>query len=44
MYSMDCTKTLSLRIKDKHACVLAVMARQVNQVFNFCNETSFCAI
>ena len=39
---MDCTKTL--RIKDKHACVLAVMARQVNQVFNFCNETSHRAI
>jgi IS605 OrfB family transposase len=41
---MDCTKTLRLRIKDKHACVLAVMARQVNQVFNFCNETSHRAI
>jgi hypothetical protein len=44
MHSMDCTKTLRLRIKDKHACVLAVMARQVNQVFNFCNQTSHRAI
>ena len=41
---MDCTKTLRLRIKDKHANVLTVMARQVNQVFNFCNETSCRAI
>ena len=41
---MDCTKTLRLRIKDKHATVLTVMARQVNQVFNFCNETSCRAI
>ena len=41
---MDCTKTLRLRIKDKHATVLTVMARQVNQVFNFCNETSHRAI
>ena len=44
MHSMDYTKTLRLRIKDKHAKVLAVMARQVNQVFNFCNETSHRAI
>ena len=41
---MDCTKTLRLRIKDKHANVLTVMARQVNQVFNFCNESSHRAI
>ncbi len=41
---MDCTKTLRLRIKDKHAKVLAAMAREVNQVFNFCNETSHRAI
>ena len=41
---MVCTKTLRLRIKDKHATVLTVMARQVNQVFNFCNETSCRAI
>ena len=41
---MDCTKTLRLRIKDKHAKVLATMAREVNQVWNFCNETSHRAI
>ena len=41
---MDCTKTLRLRIKDKHAKVLAAMAREVNQVWNFCNETSHRAI
>ena len=33
-------KNLKLRIKDKHARVLGQMAREVNQVFNFCNETS----
>lgn len=37
-------KTLQLRLKDKHAGVLGQMARQVNQVFNFCNETSSRAI
>ena len=37
-------KTLKLRIKDKHAKVLVAMAREVNQVFNFCNETSMRAI
>lgn len=37
-------KTLKLRIKDKHAKVLAAMACEVNQVFNFCNETSMRAI
>lgn len=36
-------KTLKLRIKDKHASVLRQMAREVNQVFNFCNETSMKA-
>lgn len=41
---MDCTKTLRLRIKDKHARVLSAMAREVNQVWNFCNETSHRAI
>ena len=41
---MDCTKTLRLRIKDKHARVLTAMAREVNQVWNFCNETSCRAI
>jgi len=37
-------KTLQLRIKDKHAAVLAAMAREVNTIFNFCNETSTRAI
>jgi len=41
---MNCAKTLRLRIKDKHHKVLSAMARQVNQVFNFCNETSYRAI
>lgn len=41
---MDYTKTLKLRIKDKHARVLSAMAREVNQVWNFCNETSRRAI
>ena len=44
IHAMDCTKTLRLRIKDKHAKVLAAMAREVNQVWNFCNETSHRAI
>ena len=44
MHRMDCTKTLRLRIKDKHTKVLAAMAREVNQVWNFCNETSHRAI
>lgn len=44
MHSMDCTKTLRLRIKDKHRSVLAAMAREVNQVWNFCNETSHRAV
>ena len=37
-------KTLKLRIKDKHAKVLAAMAREVNRVWNYCNETSHRAI
>jgi putative transposase len=37
-------KTLKLRIKDKHASVLLAMAREVNTVWNFCNETSIKAI
>ena len=41
---MKTIKTLQLRIKDKHAKVLGAMAREVNQVFNFCNETSSRAI
>ena len=34
------TRTLKLRIKDRHAALLQRMATQVNQVWNFCNETS----
>lgn len=41
---MNTIKTLKLRIKDKHARVLGQMAREVNQVFNYCNETSSRAI
>ncbi|OUL98813.1 RNA-guided endonuclease InsQ/TnpB family protein [Variovorax sp. JS1663] len=41
---MEHTRTLKLRIKDKHAAVLSAMAREVNQVWNFCNETSHRAI
>ena len=41
---MEQTKTLRLRIKDKHAGVLSAMAREVNFVWNFCNETSYRAI
>ena len=33
-------KTLKVRVKDKHANVLCRMARDVNQAFNFANETS----
>lgn len=41
---MTVLKTLQLRIKDKHAAVLSAMARQVNTVWNFVNETSEKAI
>jgi IS605 OrfB family transposase len=34
------TKVLRLRIKDKHASHLLAQSREVNQVWNFCNETS----
>ena len=37
---MKAIKTLKLRIKDKHAKVLAAMAREVNQVWNHVNEVS----
>ena len=32
------TKTLQLRIKDKHAATLLELSKQVNTVWNFCNE------
>jgi len=34
-------KTLKIRIKDKHATVLNAMAREVNFVWNFCNDLSY---
>ncbi|WP_455380012.1 RNA-guided endonuclease InsQ/TnpB family protein [Acidihalobacter prosperus] len=34
-------KTLSLRVKDKHAKVLSSMAFEVNQVWNLANELSY---
>ncbi len=37
---MDCTKTIKLRIKDKHAKVLCQMAREVNQAWNHINAVS----
>ncbi len=35
--AMDCTKTLQMRIKDKHASVRCERAREVNQVWNHVN-------
>lgn len=37
-------KTLKLRIKDKHASELGVMAREVNQVWNYTNALSYRSI
>ena len=37
------TKSLSVRVKDKHAKVLRQMAFEVNQVFNLANELSMTA-
>ena len=36
----EVVKTLKIRIKDKHSSALWAMAREVNTVWNFCNETS----
>jgi putative transposase len=41
---MDVTKTLKIRIKDKHAKQLSAMARSVNFVWNYINEFSHCSI
>jgi transposase len=38
---VEIVKTLKLRIKDKHAKVMLAMARDVNTVWNFCNETQY---
>ena len=34
------TRTLRLRLKDKHSTLLREQAREVNFVWNYCNETS----
>src|SRR5260370_12603314 len=34
------TRVLRLRVKDKHASWLSRLAREVNTVFNYCNELS----
>ena len=41
---MQTVKTLRLRVKDKHSKMLMALAREVNQVWNYCNETSARAI
>ncbi len=38
---MASVKTLPLRIKDKHAKAMLAMARDVNTVWNYCNETQY---
>ncbi len=38
------TKTLKIRIRDKHVSTLNKWAYGVNQVWNFCNETSMKAL
>ncbi|AJG24425.1 RNA-guided endonuclease InsQ/TnpB family protein [Cupriavidus basilensis] len=38
---MGTVKTLKLRIQDKHAKTMLAMARDVNTVWNFCNETQY---
>jgi len=38
---METVKTLKLRIKDKHAKAMLSMARDVNTIWNFCNETQY---
>ena len=40
---MEFIRTLKLRLKDKHVAWLRSLAREVNQVFNFCNEVSMKA-
>ncbi len=39
-----CTRSLRLRLKDKHASWLGTLAKDVNLVWNYCNETSIRAI
>ncbi len=40
IFAVNTTKTLQLRLKDKHARVLRQMAREVNQVWNHINAVS----
>ncbi len=44
MKSKVYTKTLKIRIRDKHVSTLNKWAYGVNQVWNFCNETSMKAL
>ncbi|MBV8060799.1 MAG: transposase [Alphaproteobacteria bacterium] len=37
-------RTIKLRIKDKHAKAMLAMARDVNMVWNFCNETQYLSL
>jgi transposase len=39
-YSSTAIRTLRLPVKDKHASWLSGLAREVNTVFNYCNELS----
>src|ERR1700692_2174888 len=39
-YRATATRVLRLRVKDKHASWLSGVAREVNTVFNYCNELS----
>ena len=41
IFTMEVTKTLKFRIKDKHAKAMLAMARDVNTVWNYCNETQY---
>ncbi len=41
---MDRTKTLKVRVKDRHTKVLSEMARSVNFVWNYINETRHRAV
>ena len=39
-YRPGAIRVLRLRVKDKHAAWLGGLAREVNTVFNYCNELS----
>lgn len=41
MHSPEVTRTLRLRLKDKHSAFLREQAREVNFVWNYCNELSY---